>query len=82
MFAFLPNGSSASERNSPWSVAMALILILPIVIITVALIPGILVCPFLPPKRQRIIVRLLVNLEQWTQVISLALTGSSSSKQR
>lgn len=75
MFAFLPKGHGISGRHSPWSVALAVVLIVPIVIITLALIPAIAVCPFASSRHQRIVERLLVGLRQWTQVISLALTG-------
>jgi hypothetical protein len=52
------------------------VLAIPIVIATVALTPALIICPFLSAGRQRLVVRLLASLRQWT----LTLTRASSDR--
>jgi hypothetical protein len=56
-------------------VLAAAVLALPLVIVTVALIPALAICPFLGAGRQRLVIRLMASLRQWTA----ALTGQGPS---
>lgn len=46
------------------------VLVVPLVIVTVALIPAFVICPFLGVGRQRLVMRLLAGLRQWTAAIT------------
>ena len=46
------------------------VLAVPLVIVTVALIPALAICPFLGADRQRLVIRLLASLGHWTAVLT------------
>jgi hypothetical protein len=48
----------------------AAVLAMPLVIATVALVPALLICPFLTGAHRRLALRLLASLQQWTNVLS------------
>ena len=48
------------------------VLAVPLLIATAALIPALVICPFLGAGRQRLIIQLLVSLRQWTAVLTTA----------
>jgi len=45
---------------------------IPMVIAMVALVPPLMICPFLSTAHQRFVLRLLASLRQWTLIISRA----------
>ena len=53
-------------------------LAIPLVIATVAFTPALIICPFLSAARQRLVIRLLASLRQWT----LTLIRGSPSRPR
>ena len=72
MPAVLPPGLTVTRQGQALAyVLAAAVLALPLVIVTVALIPALAICPFLGAGRQRLVIRLLASLRQWTA----ALTG-------
>jgi hypothetical protein len=46
------------------------VLAVPLVTATVALIPALVICPFLDADRQRLVLRMLAGLRQWTAVLT------------
>ena len=77
MPAVLPPGLTMAYRARPLARVLAVtVLAVPLVIVTVALIPAFVICPFLGACRQRLIIRLLASLRQWTAV----LTGPGESR--
>jgi hypothetical protein len=73
----LPPGLTLARRGHPLAHALVIaVLAIPIVIATVALIPALIICPFLSAGRQRLVVRLLASLQQWT----LTLVRASSDR--
>jgi hypothetical protein len=71
----LPPDLILTRRGHPLTHALVTaVLAIPIVIATVALTPALIICPFLSPGYQRLVVRLLASLQQWT----LTLTRVSS----
>lgn len=42
---------------------------IPMVIVAVALVPALMICPFLSAVHRRFVLRLLANLRQWTLII-------------
>lgn len=72
MPAVLPPGLTATRCGQLLARTLAVtVLTVPLVIATVALIPALVICPFLGAGRQRLVIRLLASLRQWTA----ALTG-------
>jgi len=72
MSPVLPPGLTTACHGQPLARALAVgVLAVPLVIVAVALIPAFLICPFLGAGRQRLLIRLLAGLRQWTA----ALTG-------
>ncbi len=59
-----------SARREP--TAIVAVLTVPFAIVTLALVPAMVVCPFLPDRYQRFVLRLLVSLRQWAQAIVTA----------
>lgn len=47
-------------------------LIIPLLIVITALVPALMICPFLSPRHQRLVLRLLAGLCQWVSVITNA----------
>lgn len=67
MPAVLPPVLTVARRGQPLARVMAVIVLaVPLVIATVALIPAFVICPFLGTDRQRLLIRLLASLRQWT----------------
>lgn len=63
----LPPGLALARRGRPLAHALVIAaLAIPIVIATLALTPALIICPFLSAGRQRLVVRLLASLQQWT----------------
>jgi hypothetical protein len=61
-----------ARQGQPLAHVLAVtVLAVPLVLVTVALIPALAICPFLGVGRQRLVIRLLASLLQWTA----ALTG-------
>jgi hypothetical protein len=72
MPAVLPPGLNLARRGQPLAHALAIaVLAVPLVIATVALIPALVICPFLTAAHRQQVTRLLASLRQWTA----ALTG-------
>jgi hypothetical protein len=72
--AVLPPGLPAARQGQLLAHVLAvLVLAVPLMIATVALIPALAVCPFLGGGRQRLVIRLLASLRQWAA--ALAGTG-------
>jgi hypothetical protein len=63
-------------RRSP-TVVVA-VLMVPFAIVTLALVPAMVVCPFLPDRHQRFVLRLLASLRQWVEVIMKAVLRYTS----
>jgi len=79
MLAFLPPTPDAARRASPWSLALiTAVLTVPLVIAILALAPALLVCPFLPTRHQRLALRLLAGLREWSITITDAVGRDSS----
>jgi hypothetical protein len=75
----LPPGLISVGRGQPVARVLAVtVLTVPLVIVSVALIPAFMICPFLGIGRQRLVIHLLTGLCQWT----VALTGLSLGEQR
>jgi hypothetical protein len=51
-------------------VLVVTVLAVPLVIATVALTPALAICPFLGADRQRLVIRLLASLRQWTAALT------------
>lgn len=67
MPAALPPVLTVARRGQPLARVMAVIVLaVPLAIVTVALIPAFVICPFLGTDRQRLWNRLLASLRQWT----------------
>jgi hypothetical protein len=70
MPAVLPPGLTMARRGQPLAGVLAVtVLAVPLVIATVALIPALVICPFLDAGRQRLVIRLLESLRQWTAAL-------------
>ena len=70
MLAGLPSTAEVARRWSPWSIPLVTaVATLPLVIATLALVPALLVCPFLPMRHQRLALRLLALLRKWSNTI-------------
>jgi hypothetical protein len=68
----LPPGLTVARLGQPLADVLAVtVLAVPLVIATVALVPALAICPFLGGGRQRLAIRLLASLRQWTA----SLTG-------
>jgi hypothetical protein len=63
--------------RQPSAVVVA-VLIAPFTVVTLALVPAMIVCPFLPDRYQRFVLRLLVSLRQWAEVIMTAAYRGTS----
>jgi hypothetical protein len=74
--AFLSGLGLARPCQGLAHVLAVTVLALPLVIATVALIPALVICPFLGAGRQRMVIRLLASLRQWTA----ALAGSGAAR--
>jgi hypothetical protein len=73
----LPPGPILARRGHPLAHALVIaMLAVPIVIATLALTPALIICPFLSSARQRLAIRLLASLRQWT----LTLIRASSDR--
>ena len=60
-----------ARRGQPLAHVLAVtVLAVPLVIATVALIPALAICPFLGTSRQRLVIRLLASLRQWTAALA------------
>lgn len=59
---------------------MTAILAMPIVIAAMALVPALMICPFLTAAHQRQVIRLLAGLRDWTA--ALVTFGDASSEGR
>jgi hypothetical protein len=71
MPAVLPPGLTMARRGQPLAQALAVtVLAVPLVIVTVALVPALVIFPFLGTGRQRLVIRLLASLRQWTAVLA------------
>jgi hypothetical protein len=70
----LPPGLTLARRHPLAHALVIAVLAVPIVIATVALTSALIICPFLSAGHQRLVVRLLASLRQWT----LTLTRASS----
>lgn len=71
MPAVLPPGLTMARRGQPLARVLAVtVLAVPLVIATVALIPALVICPFLGVGRQRLVIRLLASLRQWTAALT------------
>ena len=46
------------------------VLAIPMVIATVALVPALVICPFLTAGHRRLALRLLASLQRWTDALS------------
>ena len=69
----LPPGLTLARRGQPLAQALTIaVLAVPLVIVTVALIPAFVICPFLTAAHRQQVTGLLASLRQWTA----ALTGS------
>lgn len=51
------------------------VLAMPLVIATVALVPALVICPFLTGTHRRLALRLLASLQQWTNALAPAAGG-------
>jgi hypothetical protein len=72
MPAVLPTGLTLARRGRPLAHAVTIaVLVVPLVIVTVALIPAFVICPFLTAAHRQQVTGLLAGLRQWTA----ALTG-------
>lgn len=79
MLAFLLPTPDAARRGSPWSFALiTAVLTVPLVITILTLAPALLICPFLPPRHQRLALRLLAGLREWSTTITDAVRRDSS----
>jgi hypothetical protein len=68
-----PPGLPVARRDQLLAHILAVtVLAVPVLIATVALIPALVVCPFLGAGRQRLMIRLLASLRQWTAVLTTA----------
>ena len=71
MSAALPPGLITARHGQPLARAAAVALLaVPMVIVTVGLVPAFVICPFLGAGRQRLVTRLLADLGQWTAVLA------------
>ena len=68
--AFPPGLTMARQGQSLAHVLAVTVLAVPLVIAAVALIPALAICPFLGADRQRLVIRLLAGLRQWTAVLT------------
>lgn len=69
----LPPGLTLARRGQPLAQALTIaVLAVPLVIVTVALIPAFVIGPFLTAAHRQQVTGLLASLRQWTA----ALTGS------
>lgn len=60
-----------ARQGQPLAHVLAVtVLAVPLVIATVALIPALAICPFLGDGRQRLVIRLLASLRQWTAMLT------------
>jgi hypothetical protein len=74
MPAVLPPGLTLARRGQSAAHALTIaVLAVPLVIVTVALIPAFVICPFLTAAHRQHVTGLLASLRQWTA----ALTGSA-----
>jgi hypothetical protein len=68
--AFPPGLTMARQGQSLAHILAVTVLAVPLVIAAVALIPALAICPFLGADRQRLVIRLLASLRQWTAVLT------------
>jgi hypothetical protein len=69
--AVLPPGLILARRGQPLAHALTIaVLAVPLVIVTVALIPAFVICPFLTAAHRQQVTGLLASLRQWTAVIT------------
>jgi hypothetical protein len=68
--AFPPGLTMARQGQSLARVLVVTVLAVPLVIAIVALIPALAICPFLGTDRQRLVIRVLASLRQWTAVLT------------
>lgn len=79
MLAFLPPTPDAARQAPPWSLALMIaVLTAPLVIATLALVPALLITPLLSTRHQRIALRLLAGLRQWSMTITEAVRRDTS----
>ena len=72
MSTLLLPGHTAGRHGDPMAQAVIIVaLAIPMgVIVTVALVPALVACPFLLAERQRLVIKLLSSLGQWTLTLS------------
>lgn len=71
MPAVLPPAVTMARLGRPLAHVLAvMVLAVPLVIATVALIPALAICPFLGADRRRLVIRLLASLRQWTAALA------------
>ena len=72
----LPPGLTLARYDHPLAHALMItVLAIPMVIASLALIPALIICPFLSGAHRRLVIWLLASLRQWT----LALVRASPS---
>jgi hypothetical protein len=56
----------------------AAVLTVPLVIMVIALIPPLMVCPFLSERHQRLALRVVACLREWPEEIASVVRGNTS----
>ncbi len=79
MLTFRPPTLDAAHRLPLWSLALMIaVLTVPLLIATLALVLALLITPLLSTRHQRIALRLLAGLRQWSMTITDAVRRDTS----
>ena len=74
MLSYLSSAPRMRREVPRWTVVLVVsVLSVPFIIATLALVPALMICPFLPQRRHRLTIQLLVGLRAW----SVALAGAT-----
>jgi hypothetical protein len=78
MSLVLPPGLTPGGGHSLARALTAAVLAMPLVIATVALVPALVICPFLIAAHRRLALRLLASLQQWSNAFAPPARGCRS----
>lgn len=71
MPTFPPAALAMARRCPPWGIVLTTaVLTAPLVIVIAALVPALVIGPFLPERHQRLTLRLLGSLREWATAIT------------
>jgi hypothetical protein len=72
----MPPGLTLARTAVAVAAALVMVaLVIPLVIATVAVTPGLVLCPFLTTAHRRMAVQLLAGLRQWTGTLAALWKG-------